>query len=196
MNSIAQWGSVLSVAIASFYCLSTFGDQRRAPPPEGTPAIPPSADERLHTQLAAIGATRTARGWVVTLLCTRFQSGKAQLEPTDVDKLERIAALLQVHPYLRVMIEADKDTRSTHAHNEGLSQRLANAVLCDLIESGGDAARIRARVREEDSPVGCLETAKVRQLHRRIQILFSDAEGEFNPATEKSPSGSPRRTGL
>lgn len=195
MNSIAQLVSVLSVGIAVFYFLNAVGDQRRAPPSAGTPAQPPSADEEFQAQLAAIGAARTARGWMVTLLCARFQSGKAQLEPADDDKLEQIAGLLIVYSHLRVVIEADVDARSTHAHNEGLSQRLANAVLCDLIEGGGDAARIQARVREEDSPVGWVETAKVRQLHRRIRILFSDAEGQFNPATEALPVGRRRRKG-
>jgi outer membrane protein OmpA-like peptidoglycan-associated protein len=119
-------------------------------------------------------------------------SGKAQLGPVDVKKLQRIARLLKRNSQLRVRIEAYTDNGGANAHNEEPLERLANAVSCDLIERGGDAGRIQAQIREEDSPVGCVETAKVRQLHHRVQILFSDAEGQFNPATQRSPNGSSR----
>jgi len=185
LNSVIPFSSGLSAAIALFYCLNAINDQRRAPPSERTPSLPLNADDRLHRQLAAIGATRTSRGWMVTLSVSRFQSGKAQLECADVDKVERIAFLLKVHSRLRIVIAADTHNRSTPAYNDGLLQGLADTVLCNLIECGADAARIRTRVQEENSSVGCVETAKVRQLHGRIQILFSDAEGEFNSAARR-----------
>jgi flagellar motor protein MotB len=179
-----------------FYCLDGFGGNRKSPTSKGSPPPSPpptpSAEEQLQAQLIRIGAVRTERGWIVTLLRARCTSWKARLESADADKLERVAGLLEAHSRLRVLIEAHSDNLGTGTDREVLSQNLAYAVLRDLIECGSDAGRVRATVRDEPVFRGSGENAKVRELHRRIHIIFSDADGQFNPATDRAFSGSSR----
>ena len=63
-----------------------------------------------------------------------------------------------------------------------LSQRRAQAVAKELESEGVDPSRLQAIGRGEALPVASNSTAAGRQQNRRVELLFSDAQGRFASA--------------
>ena len=139
------------------------------PPPPPLPPPPPSADDQLKARLEQLGAKPSAGGYTVTLASAKFRGGKASFDSDDEATITKIVGLLRDEPQVRVQIEDYTDKRGPRARVQERSQMHANAVLRDLTSQGGDEARIQAqgRVNLSTSP--------------RIDIVFSNAEGEFRP---------------
>jgi flagellar motor protein MotB len=58
-----------------------------------------------------------------------------------------------------------------------------------VIERGVDAARTASEGRGEARPVASNDTATGREANRRVEIIFSDAQGRFASAEDKRPTG-------
>ena len=140
------------------------------PPLPPAPPPPPSADDQLQRQLLSLGATPSDGGWSVTLSSATFRAGKVSFSPEEQVTIGKIVALLKDRPHLRVQIENYIDRRGTKARVQELSQMHANAVLRDLTSGEADDGRIQAQ--------GELDTSN----NSRVEIFFSNAEGEFRPA--------------
>lgn len=140
------------------------------PPPLPTPPPAPSADDLLQAQLGQLGAKSSNGGWSVTLSSGKFRTSKVEFASDEQATLKTIGALLKRNPHLLVRIENYIDKRDSGAHLEKVSQMQANAVLRDLTSSGADESQIQAQ--------GQVDTST----NPRVEIIFSNAEGEFHPA--------------
>jgi len=187
MNSFFEFAFVFYLGIALLLCSVAFGDRRESkgsrskPPPLPTPVslMTNSAYERYDAQLAYLGATYGPRGWLFALWCTQFQSGNVHWEPADADTLEGIADLLGGHARSRALIEACCEM-DTPIHPQEPSPFVL-AVLCDLVDRGGDPGRIHAQCQPTEALV-LPDTVPDHWLQVcRIEVLLSDIEGRFRP---------------
>jgi outer membrane protein OmpA-like peptidoglycan-associated protein len=136
---------------------------------------------QMQKDLEALAAKSTARGVVVTLQDVLFDTGKSQLRSGGVRSLERVADVLRNYPERRVLIEGFTDSQGNEQYNIDLSRRRANAVKEQLQALGVSDGRIETRALGESYPIADNGTAQGRQQNRRVELLFSDAQGHFNP---------------
>ncbi len=130
-------------------------------------------------QLADLKARKTDRGVVVTLGDVLFDTGQATLNPGAGAVLDRLAAFMAANPQTNVRIEGHTDSTGSAELNQVLSQRRADAVAAALESRGLSPERVRAIGRGPDLPVASNATAAGRQQNRRVEIIFSDASGQF-----------------
>jgi outer membrane protein OmpA-like peptidoglycan-associated protein len=130
-------------------------------------------------QLQGLQAEQTDRGMVLTLSNVLFDSGSNTLKPGADEVISRLSQFLQNHPSIMVRIEGHTDGFGSESHNEALSERRAEAVAFALQNDGIPAARIQVWGRGSTAPVASNGTSAGRQLNRRVEIIFSDSQGQF-----------------
>jgi OmpA-OmpF porin, OOP family len=130
-------------------------------------------------QLADLQAKKTDRGMVVTLGDVLFDTGQATLKPGANLVLDRLATFMQQNPQTNVRIEGHTDSTGSPEFNQALSQRRADAVAAALENRGLSADRVRTIGRGQDFPVASNSSAAGRQQNRRVEIVFSDPNGQF-----------------
>ena len=133
----------------------------------------------LQRDLSELRAQPTDRGLVVTLGDVLFATGRATLQPGARRSVERIAQALRQHPERRVLIEGFTDNIGSEDANLALSQRRAEAFAQALVAQGVEAPRIEVRALGEAYPVADNDSASGRQRNRRVEVLFSDAQGRL-----------------
>ena len=134
-------------------------------------------------QLADLQAKKTDRGMVVTLGDVLFDTAQASLKPGADLVLGRLATYLSANPHTKIMIEGHTDSRGSDDYNEALSERRAQAVAAALAARGIAQDSLRTRGRGKAYPVASNDTPEGRQQNRRVEIIFSDAEGQFAQGT-------------
>ena len=135
----------------------------------------------LERDLQSMQARSTQRGLVVTLGDVLFATGRAELQPGALRGVERMAQVLRQYPERRVLVEGFTDAVGSDASNLELSQRRAEAFAAALAAQGVDRQRIEVRAHGEAFPVADNTTAAGRQQNRRVEVLFSDAQGRLAP---------------
>ena len=130
-------------------------------------------------QLADLQAKKTDRGMVVTLGDVLFDTGQAGLKPGADLVLGRLATYLSANPRTLILIEGHTDSRGSDDYNEALSERRAQAVADALAARGIAQDRLRTRGRGKAFPVASNDTPEGRQQNRRVEIVLSDADGQF-----------------
>jgi outer membrane protein OmpA-like peptidoglycan-associated protein len=130
-------------------------------------------------QLADLQAKKTDRGMVVTLGDVLFDTGQATLKPGADLVLGRLATYLSANPQTKIMIEGHTDSRGSDEYNEALSERRAQAVADALAMRGIAHDSLRTRGRGKAYPVASNDTPEGRQQNRRVEIVFSNADGQF-----------------
>jgi chemotaxis protein MotB len=108
-----------------------------------------------------------------------FDSGSAAIKPGAEAALGRIAKILQEHPYA-VRIEGHTDNVPIHtsqfSSNWELSTARATALVRTLVEQHGiPATRLSAAGYAEFHPSASNDTAKGRQLNRRVDLVILNA---------------------
>lgn len=139
-------------------------------------------EQQLIARLGGLGGVQSERGWVVALPNVRFKAGQTDFDPADATRLDGVTQLLKDRPQIHVLVESFTDARGGTSRNNALSQERAEAVQRALVERGIDAARIRAEGRGEVEPIASNDTAAGRQQNRRIELTFSDVNGQFASA--------------
>lgn len=147
--------------------------------------------QRLSQQLAELQAKPSEQGMVVVLQDVLFDVGQAVLRSGAQARLDRLAQVLQDHPDRRVMIEGFTDSTGSEALNLRLSQQRAEAVQQALMRRGVQGERIEVRGLGEQRPVATNRNAAGRQQNRRVEVVFSDAGGQF--ANGKAASQRPQQ---
>ncbi|HEX2789102.1 MAG TPA: OmpA family protein [Steroidobacteraceae bacterium] len=133
-----------------------------------------------RAQLADLQAKQTERGMVLTLGSNvLFDTGSDTLKPGADQALTRVAQFLQSQPGVKLRIEGHTDSRGSDSYNEALSQRRAQAVASALTDRGVDPSRLQAVGRGMQLPVATNETAEGRQQNRRVELIFSNQQGQF-----------------
>ena len=119
---------------------------------------------KLYDALAAEGRVATQGIY--------FATGSDQLRPESTPVLKEIAAMLQEHPELKLLIEGHTDNVGDDAANLALSDKRAAAVKTYLIErSGSDASRLEAKGFGESKSVASNDTPEGRQQNRRVELV-------------------------
>ena len=132
---------------------------------------------QAQAELAALKATPTARGLVLTLGDVMFDTGRSELKSGGMRKIEQLAQFLSEHPERRVQIDGFTDSVGSDAYNEGLSQRRADAVKAALVSQRIDAARISTEGYGKAYPVASNHDSGGRQLNRRVEVVIGGANG-------------------
>lgn len=135
--------------------------------------------DQLEKELAELSAQQTNRGLVVVLQDVIFDVGQASLKPGAQTKLQRMAAALQHYPQRHILVEGFTDSTGNPASNRELSERRAQAVRDALTAMGISGDRIETRGYGPDRPVASNQTDAGRQQNRRVEVVFSNAEGRF-----------------
>jgi outer membrane protein OmpA-like peptidoglycan-associated protein len=138
-----------------------------------------AALEEMQRKYGELQAKQTERGMVLTLGDVLFDTAQATLKPGATATLNRLAQFLQENSGTRVLIEGHTDSRGSAEYNEDLSRRRAAAVSEALEIRGTPNTRVDVAGRGESYPVANNDTAEGRQRNRRVEIVFSDASGQF-----------------
>ncbi len=138
-----------------------------------------SRAEGLERDLADMKARKTDRGMVVTLGDVLFDTGKSSLQPGAQRSVAQLVQVLIQHPERRVLIEGFTDSVGSEEMNMKLSQSRAETFQRELMNGGIAADRIEVRSWGEANPVADNGSAAGRQRNRRVEVLFSDAEGHL-----------------
>jgi outer membrane protein OmpA-like peptidoglycan-associated protein len=132
---------------------------------------------QAQAELAALKATPTARGLVLTLGDVMFDTGRSELKSGGMRKIEQLAQFLTEHPERRVQIDGFTDSVGSDAYNEELSQRRADAVKAALVRQNIDAARISTEGYGKAYPVASNNDSGGRQLNRRVEVVIGGSNG-------------------
>ncbi|MCS7027130.1 MAG: OmpA family protein [Bacteroidia bacterium] len=100
-----------------------------------------------------------------------YDYNKATLRPQSKAELDRVAAMLNECPKMRVQINAHTDSDGTEEYNLDLSQRRAQSVVDYLVKVKGiDPKRLSAKGFGESQPVDTNETDEGKQNNRRTEL--------------------------
>lgn len=133
----------------------------------------------LQRDLQELQAKSTQRGMVVTMGDVLFATGKADLQPGARRGVDKLANVLKQYPERKVLVEGFTDNVGSDEMNLELSRRRAESFAGALQEAGVPPARIEVRAHGEELPVASNDTPAGRQQNRRVEILFSDGQGQF-----------------
>ncbi len=102
-----------------------------------------------------------------------FDTDKAALRTAARQNLQQIAASLkQRYPEGKIRIYGHTDSTAGKAYNKELSEERAQNVKNWLVENGQiDASRISIHPMGQTDPVASNQTAKGRQMNRRVEIV-------------------------
>ena len=137
--------------------------------------------EEAKRQLQELNAKKTDRGLVITLGDILFRTNMAQLEPSGMRTVQKLATFLTQYPERTALIEGHTDSTGNDSYNQELSERRAYAVRLALINSGVSSDRIIARGYGESFPIANNDTLEGRQLNRRVEIILSEDGGKVAP---------------
>lgn len=99
-----------------------------------------------------------------------FRSGSAQILPSSLEVLQRVADSLKANPEVRVEVRGHTDSTGSAEANRQLSHRRAIAVRDFLIQLGVSPSRVTAVGFGEDYPVASNETREGRLANRRVEL--------------------------
>ena len=136
------------------------------------------ADE-LRSLVEDLEAERTDRGLVLTLGDVLFDVDRTELKPGAMSTIDRLADFLVENDSYALVIEGHTDSTGEAEYNEALSSRRADAVRSALLSRGIDGSRLRVLGRGESYPVASNDSSAGRQQNRRVEIIVSNADGEF-----------------
>ena len=133
-------------------------------------------------QKQQLGAQQTEQGMVVSLSNVLFSTGKSTLQPGAHLQLDRLATYLKDHPKQRVLIEGNTDSTGSADSNQRLSATRAQAVAQALELRGVPQNQYQTIGLGEAYPVASNDTSAGRQQNRRVDVVFSNASGQFSEA--------------
>ena len=102
-----------------------------------------------------------------------FDYDKADIRPSEMDKLRNAAAWLRQNANIRFTIEGHCDERGSEEYNLGLGDRRANAVREFLASQGIPAPRINTVSYGEERPQCRAETEDCFQMNRRAHFTVT-----------------------
>lgn len=113
--------------------------------------------------------TRSGRIAIYTLY---FDTDKADIKPESEPTLKEIARLIQQNKSLKLYVVGHTDNTGALAHNVGLSQRRAEAIVKALtLNHGVEAARLRSAGVGPLAPVAPNNSEDGRAKNRRVELV-------------------------
>ena len=104
-----------------------------------------------------------------------FQSGKAELTGTSMLEIDKLSALLNQNPEIKVEISGHTDNTGSKTDNVNLSLERAKVVVNTLIQKGIDKNRLTAKGYGDAQPIAPNDTDENRQLNRRTEFKIINA---------------------
>jgi outer membrane protein OmpA-like peptidoglycan-associated protein len=117
--------------------------------------------------------TDTSRGLVVNMGDVLFSTGKSDLGSPAQVALARLSGIVLNYPSLQLAIGGYTDSTGSADFNQKLSEQRAKGVLDFLVTQGLDAGKLSSQGYGPSDPVADNDTAKGRQLNRRVEIVIS-----------------------
>ena len=108
-----------------------------------------------------------------------FNLNKSNIRPDAAVELDKIVALLNKYPEIKLSMESHTDSRNSDKYNMDLSERRAQATMQYLIDHGIEPARLQAKGFGETRPVNkCVDgvkcSEKEHQMNRRTEFMIID----------------------
>jgi len=136
--------------------------------------------QKLQSQL---NAKQTDRGMLVTFGNLLFDLDRAQLKPTAMSSVDKLAEFLKQHQDRQVMIEGYTDSSGSDTYNLRLSEQRANAVRDALMRQGVSPERIVVKGYGEQYPISSNDSPAGRAMNRRVDVTISN---DGNPVAPRS----------
>lgn len=99
-----------------------------------------------------------------------FETGKATLLKKSLPVLDSVAAIMNEHILIRILIEGHTDNVGTNSSNQILSEKRARAVANYLISVGIESKRIQFAGFGSLKPLGDNNTIEGRYFNRRVEL--------------------------
>lgn len=143
---------------------------------EGSTYLPITIGKRI---VKIEKGTDLARADVLNIPMIYFDLDKSDITPKAAFELEKILAVLEEYPSIKIDVRSHTDSRQTHRYNQALSERRAKSTIAWLVQNGVDAARITGRGYGETRLVnGCSDgvpcTEEEHQKNRRSEFIVMD----------------------
>lgn len=130
-----------------------------------------SADLCPDTQPGiAVEVTGCAAGEPIKLAGVNFLTDSYELNDKARDVLDRIAAIINQQPGLRLEVAGHTDAEGDPAYNQWLSLQRAEAVMDYLVEQGMNPRHIGATGYGGQRPIADNSTSEGQQVNRRVEL--------------------------
>jgi len=136
-----------------------------APAPTPKPAPPPPAPEKKEAPKPKPVAEKVTFAADVT-----FDFNKATLKPDGRAKLDDLANKVKTINLEVVIAIGHADEIGSHAYNDKLSVRRAEAVKAYLVSKGVEPNRVYTEGKGKRQPIASNKTAEGRAKNRRVEI--------------------------
>lgn len=106
---------------------------------------------------------------VCITLKVEFDFDKADIKPEFHDEIKKVSDFMKEYPEATAVIEGHTDSKGKEAYNQKLSERRAKAVMKNLVDEFGIAAkRLSYKGYGETKPIADNATEEGRQKNRRV----------------------------
>jgi len=129
------------------------------------------ASDRQHAFSLDIPLQRPVPGQSVVLRNIFFDVNSYKLRPESYPELNRLAALLQAQPQMRIEVGGHTDNTGDKKGNLLLSENRARAVVDFLTGKGVDPSRISAKGYGDSKPKTTNDTEEGRAENRRTEFI-------------------------
>ncbi len=129
--------------------------------------------QKLQATLSDLNAKQTERGSLVTFGDVLFDLNKAELKPSALNNVRKLAEFLRENPTRKVLIEGFTDSTGSAAYNLQLSEQRAQAVKRALVKEGVDFNNIQTVGFGKEYPVADNATPASRSMNRRVEVTIS-----------------------
>ncbi|ANM28489.1 hypothetical protein ABI59_00875 [Acidobacteria bacterium Mor1] len=101
-----------------------------------------------------------------------FAVDSSTLNTNSRSAIDQAAAVFQEFPKTAIIAQGHTDSTGSDSHNQGLSERRADAVINYLASQGVDSGRMMSQGYGESHPIASNDTADGRSLNRRVDLLL------------------------
>ena len=136
----------------------------------------------VESQIAALASEQADRGLVMTLGDVLFEPAQASLNASANRTLLKLVQFLQLNPRRIVRIEGYTDNQGDQPSNLALSRERAQEVANVLEDLGVNKQRLQVVGYGEAHPLAENASQRGRAQNRRVEIVFSDEQGQLSPA--------------
>ncbi|MGI0108257.1 OmpA family protein [Salinimicrobium sp. WS361] len=108
-----------------------------------------------------------------------FDFDKAKIRPDAATELQKVLAVMQKYPEVKIQIRSHTDSRASNRYNQQLSERRAKATMEYLLQKGIGAGRLSYKGLGESQPVnecgdGKFCSEEQHQENRRSEFILTD----------------------
>lgn len=117
-----------------------------------------------------IDPSHLTTGSTIVLRNIFFDFDKSTLLQKSYNELQKLIALLESYPKMKIMVVGHTDNQGSNTYNQRLSEQRANAVVEYLIMKGIDGRRLKSKGRGAYEPIDVNTTEQGRANNRRVEI--------------------------